>query len=61
MTLNEGSLKVSMISSNTMFFINDRLNSIAGATDPGVFFGSFLVFFFGKALSWSLGHVVGPS
>lgn len=40
--------QVSMVSSNTMYHINNRLNMMAGCTDPGIFFGGYLLFLFGQ-------------
>lgn len=37
-----------MISSNTFYHINNRLNTMAGIVDPGVFFGGYLIFLFGR-------------
>lgn len=37
-----------MVSSNSLCHINDRLNKMAGVTDPAVFFGGYLIFFFGS-------------
>lgn len=45
--MNGGSFQVSMISSNTIYHINNRLNMLAGITDPGIYFGGYLIFFFG--------------
>lgn len=47
--------EVSMISSNILWIINSRLNSIAGITDPGILFGGMIVIFFGSASLFSLG------
>lgn len=44
-----------MVSSNTMYHINDRLNSIAGVTNPGTFFGGYLIFFFGNNIVLEFG------
>jgi hypothetical protein len=39
--------EVSMISSNQLYQINDRLRAINGVVEPDVFYGGFLTFWFG--------------